>query len=267
MHYPSRKHYLVGVGQLVLRIHQFNETQQLGAKGSKGQETMHFWKKFVDDFFHPMGAYRYIFVNSNNNETPTKKTFQLEIDSLPRLFNVIYSSGIKSVTYIMDNPREFSIFSTKTYLLLSEDTKVLYTYETVTVMLLGTLRVTFDIELKILVWEFEVKNYEVYYPKDIKVEDKNINDYGLHQNIMRYFEIVEGITYMKDLILFSKGRQLSPYESLKQYKIINMNRRENFYNNNIMNRNGKRPSRDDVNLENNEELRNSKRIRVEQNIY
>jgi hypothetical protein len=114
--------------------------------------------------------------------------------------------------------------------------------------------VTFSEELKIILWEFEAKCHEEYFPtsifrdKRIKQQQRTslnlnasdttpnntntggggvisldalpnsqVNQFGLPPPVMRCFEITEVINYMKDLIDFALERQLAPHESLELY--------------------------------------------------
>jgi len=244
----------VGVGQLILRIYLFNEIQTRGPRSSNENETMPFWREFVHDFFHPLAIFRYILCKPNfdphqRQKLEPKKMFQLGVESIPRLFHVIYSSGIQSLTHVMENPREYSIYNTKTYILISEKTKVLYLFENTNVAVLhGTLRITFDMELKILVWEFESQSFQEFFPRNYLGEtNNNVNDYGIHQNIMRYLEIVEGINYMKELVNFSRSNNMNPIQSLRQYKHNNRMENRDQNNNNGNNRNRNRDDQLDEN--------------------
>jgi len=237
----------VGIGQLLLRINQFNECQ---AK-RPAENHMQFWRDFVDEFFFNRATYKYI-VWLTDHDTRSFQLFQLGIETLPRFYNVIYSSSISSVYYILENPREYCLDS-RTYLLFSPKTRVEYKYDNgCRVITKGFLRVTFSDELKIILWEFEAKCHEEYFPTSIfrekrikqqqrtslninandstpnnnisggvisldSLPNSQVNQFGLPPPVMRCFEITEVINYMKDLIDFALERQLAPHESLELY--------------------------------------------------
>jgi len=245
----------VGVGQLLLRISQFNEYQARRPP----ENQMPFWRDFVSEFFHHRATYKYI-VWLNDHETRSFQLFQLGTETLPRFYNVIYSSSISSVYYVLENPREYCLDS-RTYLLFSSKTRVEYKYENgCRVITKGFLRVTFSDELKIILWEFEAKCHDEYLPTSLFKEKKGkrsrrqslnyvnslpeksetngnreppsngggeisldslpksqVNQFGLPPPVMRCFEITEVINYMKDLIDFAMDRQLSPMVSLEKY--------------------------------------------------
>jgi len=236
----------VGIGQLLLRISQFNECQ---AK-RPAENQMQFWREFVDKFFYFRATYKYI-VWLTDHDTRSFQLFQLGTETLPRFYNVIYSSSISSVYYVLENPREYCLDS-RTYLLFSPKTRVEYKYENgCRVITKGFLRVTFSDELKIILWEFEAKCHEEYLPTSIFREKRakrqqrtslnlnaqdttpctpsggeisldslpksQVNQFGLPPPVMRCFEITEVINYMKDLIDFAMERQLPPLQSLELY--------------------------------------------------
>eukprot|EP01125_Pyxidicula_operculata_P011301 TRINITY_DN3700_c0_g1_i2.p1 TRINITY_DN3700_c0_g1~~TRINITY_DN3700_c0_g1_i2.p1 ORF type:complete len:377 (-),score=67.13 TRINITY_DN3700_c0_g1_i2:530-1660(-) len=157
----STHNYGVGVGQLVLRISQFNEYQT--KRPRNGANQMPFWREFVSEFFYTRATYKYI-VWLNDRES---RSFLLTTETLPRFYNVIYSSSISSVYYILENPREYSIDS-RTYLLYSSETRVEFQYENgCRVVTRGYLRVTFSDELKIVLWEFEAKQHDEFIPSSL----------------------------------------------------------------------------------------------------
>jgi len=161
------QNYGVGIGQLHLRISQFNEYQT--RRPSENQ--MPFWREFVSEFFSPRATYKYI-VWLNDHESRSFQLFQLGTETLPRFYNVIYSSSISSVFYVLENPREYCL-DPRTYLLFSQKTRVEYKYENgCRVITKGFLRVTFSDELKIILWEFEAKCHDEYLPTSLFKEKK-----------------------------------------------------------------------------------------------
>jgi len=205
----------------------------------------------VDEFFFNRATYKYI-VWLTDHDTRSFQLFQLGTETLPRFYNVIYSSCISSVYYVLENPREYCLDS-RTYLLFSPKTRVEYKYENgCRVITKGFLRVTFSDELKIILWEFEAKCHEEYLPTSIfrdkrvkrqqrtslnlnpqenttpctpsggeisldSLPKSHVNQFGLPPPVMRCFEITEVINYMKDLIDFAMERNLAPLESLELY--------------------------------------------------
>jgi len=157
----------------------------------------------------------------HESPTITTRSFQLGYESIARLFDTIYHCGIQSVSYLAENPREYLLMSMKTYILISEKTTALYYYDNyVCVMIYGYLKINFDLHLKIISFVFKSHHYEELYPRNMSISlpDNWLNEFGLPPDVMRYFEVVEGLLYMKEIILFGSKYHVRPKVALKKIK-------------------------------------------------
>jgi len=219
---PTR--FGVGVGQLINKLAQFNEHLH------RQTTNIQFWRDFVNDYFEPNAIYKYIVWHKADNSSGFQ-LFQISRHTLPRYFYLLYSCSISSIDYFLENPRELSL-DDHTYLLLSTKTNVEYTYENGgCIVTKGLLRITFNGDLKILLWEFEARRHIEYLPlskikesigqdKEIQFENLpfcQVNEFGLPPSVMRCFEISEVLNSKNDLISFCIEHELSPLMSLEQY--------------------------------------------------
>jgi len=245
----------VGIGQLIHRLIQFNETQTKRPENNN----MEFWRTFVGDFFTESSIFKYIVWN--DKET---RTFELPTKVLPRFFKLSYDGGMREMTYVLENPREYSMDS-RTYLMNCTRTKMICVFDGSQVVTNGHLRVTFTQDLKILCWEFDAHKHQVLIPRTFlesnlaaltsqlenhynsfpnssaggKSNNINqstgasgstgnisqmhvlpqppVNEYGITSQVMRCYEIAEVIASMEDLMDFSAVMGVSPMETLPSF--------------------------------------------------
>jgi len=231
----------IGIGQLILKLLQFNENQTKRPENN----SIDFWRSFVAEFFTEDAIFKYHVWS--DKET---RTFEMPTKVLPRFFKLNYDSGAREVVYLMDNPREYSI-ENHTYLINCTRARIVTTFDNVQVNTIGHLRVIFTRELKILSWEFEAHKHEEFFPRIVlenyiskhmngatptssspstssspngsnangtaSIPPSPANEYGMMPQIMRCYEIAEVIVSMEDLMDFSTLYGSSPMESLGDF--------------------------------------------------
>eukprot|EP01130_Rhizamoeba_saxonica_P013167 TRINITY_DN5587_c0_g1_i2.p1 TRINITY_DN5587_c0_g1~~TRINITY_DN5587_c0_g1_i2.p1 ORF type:complete len:227 (+),score=34.98 TRINITY_DN5587_c0_g1_i2:19-699(+) len=203
-------------GRLLLRVHQFNEQQRKKPRNGNADVTKQFWRDFVVDFFEHESYYRYMIWQ------PEEQIFAMYVlsrDTIPRFFEVLYNSGISSITHVLHNPREYAVWTHK-YLLISTDTEIIYDYDNGNkIIMYGALRIVFSQHLMVRTWEFEAQRFEQCFTGNQgewlnSSIDRNI---GLPDSVMRFFEIIRTITHMKPLFEHSIKTGCTPRESLRRY--------------------------------------------------
>jgi hypothetical protein len=86
----------------VLRLHQFADHLASFNPANQTNDINH-WRKFVADFYSPVGVMRQGLWHNGMNE---QKQFEITTNLLARYYYTLFESGIKSVQMVVEQPRE-----------------------------------------------------------------------------------------------------------------------------------------------------------------
>jgi hypothetical protein len=237
----------IGVGQLLLRLAHMHEMLMRRPQKS----SMEHWRLFVQEFFHETAQFRYLVTLANQQH----RVFMMGAETLPRLFHVIYNSGIAQQSIELSDPREYAGVD-GVYTLSAREARWRMESDTADaiVELHGTFKVGFvpvppstsvaggaaslrpRHSLKIVFWEFDRQFQREYFAPNARNQGpmaggavggggggggerpRLVNEYGLPPLVMRCFEIADILLYMNDLMRFSVRNQIaSPQETLERY--------------------------------------------------
>lgn len=206
------------------------------------KSSMEHWRLFVAEFFHETAQFRYLVTLANQQH----RVFMMSAETLPRLFHVIYNSGIAQQSIELSDPREYAGVD-GVYTLSAREARWRMESDTADsiVELHGTFKVGFvpvppsttaggaaslrpRHSLKIVFWEFDRQFQREYFAPSSRTQGgvpagpqdrpRLVNEYGLPPLVMRCFEIADILLYMNDLMRFSVRNQIaSPQETLERY--------------------------------------------------
>jgi len=143
------------LGQLIYRVIQFNETQTRRPEDNH----INFWKSFVHEFFTDNAIFKYSILVEKD-----LKPFVVPVRLLPRYFKSLYADNLRTVSYILDEPREFST-DTNMYFLDCPRARIISVFDDAQVCTIGSLRIMFTVNLKIHLWEFDAHKHIEYYAR------------------------------------------------------------------------------------------------------
>jgi hypothetical protein len=90
------------LGLSVLRLHQFAD--HLGSFNPSVQNNdINHWRKFVGEFYSPVGVMRQGLVHNQKGEM---KQFEITTNLLARYYFTLFESGIRNVQMLVEQPRE-----------------------------------------------------------------------------------------------------------------------------------------------------------------
>lgn len=90
------------LGLSVLRLHQFADHLSAYSPSSTNNDMNH-WRKFVGEFYSPIGVMRQGLIHKQNNEM---KQFEITTNLLARYYFTLFESGIRMVQMLIEQPRE-----------------------------------------------------------------------------------------------------------------------------------------------------------------
>jgi hypothetical protein len=90
------------LGISVLRLHQFADHLS-SFNPTQTDNSIEHWRKFVNDFFSPVGVMRQQLRNNEKNEF---KQFEITTNLLARYYYTLFESGIQTIQMTLEHPRE-----------------------------------------------------------------------------------------------------------------------------------------------------------------
>ena len=90
------------LGISVLRLHQFVDHLS-SFNPTQDENNIEHWRKFIGDFFSPVGVMRQQLRNNEKNEY---KQFEIPTNLLARYYFTLFESGIQTVQLTLEHPRE-----------------------------------------------------------------------------------------------------------------------------------------------------------------
>ncbi|EEB07174.1 adhesion defective protein [Schizosaccharomyces japonicus yFS275] len=239
------------LGYGVMRLMQFNE--RLNAFDGIPRDIA-YWKKFVHDFFTEQGVFRYTAIVDNQQGQKSTKSFDVSVAALPRFFYLAHTETLKSMYFILGRTQEF-LTATNGYFVEASQAQYVCEYASgVQVVTKGCIRAVLSRaqSLKLDLFEFTFNSYSEYLMRDlvlsaanaartasqsrpVNIEDffpkTTVNEIGLEPRVMRYMEITETISSMRDLIAFSVAQRSSPMHAINKFaKLV---QQQHLFENNV----------------------------------
>lgn len=156
-------------GQCLLRLLQFSEHLS-SYPGPKGKDDLSYWNMFVARFFSPAGVFRQSLHISDAEDT-TDKQYEIAYPAIARYFHTHFGSGVKSMQLFMDKGGADRPLPGDGYCIENARSSIVYWYETGShLVATGNLRVHFDAEQRIELFEFLTTAHEEYVSRKIVID-------------------------------------------------------------------------------------------------
>ncbi|KAI5786701.1 LIM-domain binding protein-domain-containing protein [Pyronema domesticum] len=211
---------------------------------SSTNNDMNHWRKFVGEFYSPIGVMRQGLIHKQNNEM---KQFEITTNLLARYYFTLFESGIRMVQMLIEQPREKPTVNQGT-IVDCPKTSFIYWFENdCHVVAQGQLRVHLNQHQQIDMLDFTTHNHTEYVTRDSmknmfeRTEANHIksspgsslgkrpqrspppelspvtSQFGLPPLVLSLLENAETLSQMKDLITFSQQNpHLGPTQALTQ---------------------------------------------------
>ncbi|CAG8503515.1 10598_t:CDS:2 [Gigaspora rosea] len=205
-------------GTCILRLFLFSE--HLTNEGPYKKNIDH-WKRVVDEFFSEEGKFRYGLWNCHTTES---RMFDIPNPVISRFFQVNFESGVTSIQLTMSGIKEnlgppiilgnngFAVpVST-----VEAKASMIYNYEDGSrVVATGLLKVRFNYNIKIDIFEFNTEKHTEYVPRLINIlPESPIGEYGIPTKTLRSLEVAEGVVTLNDLITTTITSKKGPLQAL-----------------------------------------------------
>ncbi|PFH60300.1 hypothetical protein XA68_11146 [Ophiocordyceps unilateralis] len=147
--------------QCLLRLFQFSEHLS-SFPGPKSKDDLSYWNMFVTRFFSPIGVFRQSLHISDAEDT-TDKQYEISFPAIARYFHTHFGSGVKSMQLFIERGGPDRPLPGDGYCIESARSSIVYWYEMGShLVATGTLRVHFDAEQRIELFEFLTAGHEEY---------------------------------------------------------------------------------------------------------
>ncbi|KAK3345382.1 LIM-domain binding protein-domain-containing protein [Neurospora tetraspora] len=155
-------------GQCLLKLNLFNEHLN-GFTGSQGADGLKYWHHFVQRFFSQKGVFRQTF-KKREDEAADPKPYEIDYAALPRFFNVHFESGVSKMQLVTQGTTDRSMPHDGHFIEIAK-ASVFYWYDNGShVVHNGTLRIQFDSDQNIELFDFVVENHEEYHSRRAIIE-------------------------------------------------------------------------------------------------
>ncbi|KAG5934748.1 hypothetical protein E4U53_000601 [Claviceps sorghi] len=193
-------------GQCLLKLMQFSEhlsgfpgIKLIHVKGAKGKDDLSYWNSFVARFFSVNGVFRYSLHMTDDDET-MDKLYEIAYAAIPRYFHTHFGSGVRNMQLIMDKGLTDRPLPGDFHCIENQRASLVYWFEsgshvrpplrvsfgsagttrmrhritnhvaTEQLVATGTLRVQFDNEQKMELFEFITTGHEEYVSRKQVIE-------------------------------------------------------------------------------------------------
>ena len=174
-------------GKLVVIINEyFNKHKHIK------ENSIEYWKDFVANYFTEKCKYSIIISQEGKDWT-----FNSGYKTLPLILKDKYDENLSLLSVNLDDPEEYQISENKHLLIINNFSKF-EKYSDNLVITNGKLRVLFNFDLKIEIYEFISKNYSQIPTKDVSCS--LVNDFGITPQFSRTLIISEALTEMYQTI-------------------------------------------------------------------
>ena len=148
-------------GQCMLKLMQFAEHLS-GYPGVRAKDDLSYWTTFVMRFFSPAGVFRHS-LHISEGEESSDKQYEISYPAIARYFHTHFASGVKSMQLILDKGLTDRPLPGDCHCIENTKASLVFWYETGSHLVSeGTLRVQFDAEQRIEVFEFLTVSHEEY---------------------------------------------------------------------------------------------------------
>ncbi|KAG5936504.1 hypothetical protein E4U60_002510 [Claviceps pazoutovae] len=156
-------------GQCLLKLMQFAEHLS-GFPGSKANDDISYWNGFVARFFSTNGVFRHS-LHITEDEQSMDKQYEIAFAAIARYLHTYFVSGVRSMQLIMDkgltdrpSPGDFHCIE-------NQRASFVYWFDSgAHLVSTGSLRVQFDNEQKIDLFEFITTGHEEYISRKLAIE-------------------------------------------------------------------------------------------------
>ncbi|CAG8622200.1 13219_t:CDS:2, partial [Dentiscutata heterogama] len=179
-------------GTCILRLFLFSE--YLTSENPNKKNIDH-WKKVVNEFFSEEGKFRYGLWNCHTREN---RMFDIPNPVISRFFQVNFESGVSSIQLTMSGIKENLgppiIFGNNGFAVpvstVEAKASMIYNYEDGSrVVATGLLKVRFNYNIKIDIFEFNTEKHTEYVPRLINMlPESPIGEYGIPTKTLRSLE-------------------------------------------------------------------------------
>jgi hypothetical protein len=173
---------------IVLIIEYFNLQKQI-----KFDNDINYWKEYVKVFYSEKCIYC-IIMNQNGKEW----TFKLSFLTLPFILKDKYDENVNLISVNIEDSEEYTLENSNKYLLKINNFSKIEKYSDNFVITNGELRVIFDENFKIEVYEFLSKSHQEMPMKEYNCS--LVNDFGITPQFSRTLIISEALTEMNQSI-------------------------------------------------------------------
>jgi hypothetical protein len=156
--------------QCLLKLMQFSEHLS-SYPGPRGKDDLTYWSIFIGRFFSPNGVFRHTLHIGETPEETAEKQYEITFPAIARYFHTHFCSGVKSMQLIMDRGVVDKPLPGDCYCIENSKASLVYWFETGShLVATGTLRVQFDSEQKIELFEFLTTGHEEYISRKQVIE-------------------------------------------------------------------------------------------------
>ncbi|RHZ63497.1 hypothetical protein Glove_329g47 [Diversispora epigaea] len=197
------------LGRCTLRIFMFSD--RLSCENEPNKLDITHWRRVVEEFFSSDAKMKYVAFNQNDG---SNRTFELLYPTISRFFLVNFESGVKSIGFTINHHKE-SIAIPQGYI-LDGKASFIYNYEDESkVVAEGKLKVRFNINLKIELFEFITDKHSEYVPRHRPIlQESTISEFGIPQKTQRCLEVAEVVSYLNDVITLTFSIDKGPLSAL-----------------------------------------------------
>ncbi|PCD28233.1 hypothetical protein FGRA07_03372 [Fusarium graminearum] len=150
------------IQQQIQQQHSTATAEGDGFPGSKGRDDLSYWHNFAMRFFSQNGVFRHS-LHITDAEDTTDKQYEIAYPAIARYFHTHFGSGVKSIQLVMDKGTTDRPLPGDCHCIENAKSSLVYWYETGSHLVAsGTLRVQFDAEQKIELFEFLTTSHEEY---------------------------------------------------------------------------------------------------------
>jgi hypothetical protein len=155
--------------QCMLKLMQFSEHLN-GYPGPRVKDDLSYWNAFVGRFFSSNGVFRHS-LHITENEESTDKQYEIAFPAIARYLHTHFSSGVKSMQLILGKGTIDRPLHGDCYSLENSKSSLVYWFDSGSHLVAnGTLRLTFDVEQKIDLFEFITSSHEEYVARKKVIE-------------------------------------------------------------------------------------------------
>ena len=155
--------------ECLLKLVQFGERLS-SFQGSKGKDDLGFWTDFVRRFFTASGVFRHT-IHVMDGEEGHDKQYEIGSSALPRYFHTHFESGVKTMQLVLDRQTADRPLPGDSFFVENQNASFVYWFEGGShVVASGTVRVQFDAEQKIDIFEFLCTGHEEYVSRKLVIQ-------------------------------------------------------------------------------------------------